>query len=62
MQDACWRHGDFNADFRATGADYTIWADNYNDWYAWPVPEPACAVLLALGAWALMRRRHGGRP
>ncbi len=53
-----WVVGNFNEDTNVDGGDYTIWCDNYGYGAGGaPVPEPACAAVLALGLCALRRRR-----
>jgi hypothetical protein len=54
--DVGWGEADFNGDDIVDGADYTVWADFYTGGAA--VPEPTVAVLLALGAAGLLRRRR----
>jgi hypothetical protein len=55
---ATWGEGDFNGDQLVTDADYTIWADHYGMTQTGQgVPEPVAAMWLALGAWAIRRRR-----
>jgi len=60
QSDVGFSGGDLNGDGVVNGGDYTLWADNYNFGVAGasPVPEPATAVMLALGAAALLRRRR----
>jgi hypothetical protein len=37
---------------------YATVLEAYPHWHTFVIPEPATAVLLALGAWALLRRRY----
>lgn len=54
-----WEKGDFNGDGIVDGLDYVVWSNNYLvgcPGVPGAVPEPSCAVLLALGFLALRRR------
>jgi hypothetical protein len=51
-----WEQGDFNDDHCVDGLDYLIWSNNYLTGCPGQVPEPACALLLAIGFLALRRR------
>ncbi len=54
-----WRHGDFNDDKVVSLADLTILATNYgNSAPGAPVPEPVSLSLLAIGGFALLRRKR----
>ena len=50
--------GNFNEDDTVDGGDYTIWADNYGYGTSGSIPEPASAVLLAVGGLAAICRRR----
>ena len=52
-----WDGADINGDGIADGLDYVMWSNFYNPQPGGVVPEPASALLLVLGAWALRRRR-----
>ena len=53
-----WSEGEFNGDGVVDGLDYILWSNNYFAGCPGQVPEPACAVLLVLGVWAVRRRRY----
>lgn len=51
-------NGDFNGDGVVTGADYTVWADNFGATTTGaPIPEPGAWALLLLGALGLVGLR-----
>ena len=59
LSDRWWEEGDFTGDGYVDGLDYVVWSSNYDvgcPAAPGPVPEPSCAVLLALGFLALRRR------
>jgi len=51
-----WSDGEFTGDGVVDGLDYIVWSSNYDVGCPAAVPEPSCAVLLALGLLALRRR------
>ncbi len=53
-----WGEGDLNGDGIVDGGDFTLWADDYGSATVAAIPEPAALALLAIGAVALIRRRH----
>ena len=54
--DGGWAVGNYNEDDRVDGLDYVVWSMNYDPDPPGQVPEPSCALLLALGFLALRRR------
>jgi hypothetical protein len=54
-----YAEGNFNGDAVVDGLDYNIWSLNYDGGAGAQVPEPSCVLLLAVGVWALRRRRRG---
>ena len=46
------------ADYAYIQFDYVTWLEQYSHWQTFVIPEPASAVLLALGAGVLLRRRR----
>ena len=72
--DITWMTGDFNYDGRISVQDYNMFIQGYFHAQGLgtlsadeqipnlaPIPEPATLALLALGALALLRRKHGFR-
>ena len=55
---AIWTVGNFTEDDVVDGADYTVWADEYNPPPTSAVPEPATLALLGLAGLAVLRRRR----
>ena len=53
-----WMEGNVNGDGITDGLDYVVWSNNYGQGSPAMVPEPSCALLLALGLVA-SRRRFG---
>ena len=53
-----WWRGDFNGDGYVDGLDYIYWSDNYGLGCPAAVPEPASALVIAIGFLALARRRR----
>ena len=63
--EGCWNYGDFNNSGTVSLADLTILATNYGDIAPGapgggpaPIPEPASLSMLAIGGFALLRRKR----
>ena len=54
---AVWTQGDFNGDGAVDLQDFGILKSNFGAG-GLAIAEPASAALLAIGAWALVRRRR----